>query len=140
MKYMLLLVFGFALALAAADPPGFVYWPKGVPPEGGPKGAKFDNHGLVITHRDKTGAAEVHENQTDVIVVQSGEATLVVGGELIDSKTTRPGELQGSGIKDGVKKSLLPGDVVHIPPGMPHQFFLDPGKQITYFVVKVTKP
>jgi uncharacterized RmlC-like cupin family protein len=140
MRHTLLLLFGLALLLAAADLPGFVYWPKGVPPEGGPKVAKFDNHALMISHRDKTGLAEVHENQADVIVVQSGEATLVAGGELIDGKTTHPGELQGSGIKGGVKNSLSPGDVVHVPPGMPHQFFLDPGKEISYFVVKVTKP
>ena len=140
MKSKILLSFAFAFALTAADPSGFVYWPKGTPPEGGPKGAKFDNHALGVTHRDKSGGAELHENQADVAVIQSGEATLIVGGELIDAKTTRPGELLGSGIKDGVKKSLSPGDVIHIPAGMPHQFFLEPGKEITYFVVKVTKP
>ena len=129
-----------ALPLAAADPAGFIYWPQGVPPPGSPSGAKFDNHGLGISHRDHDGLAEVHENQTDIVVVQKGEATLVAGGELVDPKTLRPGELQGSSIKDGVRKSLTAGDVVHIPAGMPHQFFLGTGKQITYFVVKVNKP
>ena len=126
--------------LAAADPPGFIYWSGGVPPANGPKGAKFDNHGLGISHRDHDGLAEIHENQTDIVVVQKGEATLVAGGELVDSKTIRPGELQGSSIRDGIKKNLSAGDIVHIPAGMPHQFFLEPGKQITYFVVKVNKP
>jgi uncharacterized RmlC-like cupin family protein len=32
------------------------------------------------------------------------------------------------------------GDVVHIPAGVPHQFFVQPGKQVTYFVVKVDNP
>jgi mannose-6-phosphate isomerase-like protein (cupin superfamily) len=128
------------LPLVAADPPGFVYWPGGVPPANGPKGAKFDNHGLGITSRDHDGLAEVHENQTDIVVVQKGEATLVAGGELVDSKTIRPGELQGSAIKDGIRKNLSAGDIIHIPAGMPHQFLLEGGKQITYFVVKVNKP
>jgi hypothetical protein len=134
------LIIAAGLPLVAADPPGFIYWPGGVPPANGPKGAKFDNHGLGISSRDHDGLAEVHENQTDIVVVQKGEATLVAGGELVDSKTIRPGELQGSSIKDGVRKNLSAGDVVHIPAGMPHQFFLEAGKQITYFVVKVNKP
>jgi mannose-6-phosphate isomerase-like protein (cupin superfamily) len=128
------------MPLSAADPAGFVYWPQGVPPASGAKGAKFDNHGLGVSHRDHSGLAEVHENQTDIMVIQKGEATLIAGGELVEGKTIRPGELQGSSIKDGVKKTLSSGDVVHIPPGMPHQFLLEPGKQITYFVVKVNKP
>jgi mannose-6-phosphate isomerase-like protein (cupin superfamily) len=135
----LLLAALVAGALAAADPAGLVYWPKGTPPAGG-KGAKFDNHGLGVSHRDKSGVAEVHENQTDIVFVQSGEAKLVVGGHVVDQKTESPGEIRGSAIKDGVEKMLSPGDVVHIPYGMPHQFFLEPGKQITYLVVKVTKP
>jgi mannose-6-phosphate isomerase-like protein (cupin superfamily) len=140
MKYKLLVIIGLSFILRAADPAGFVYWQKGVPPADGPKGAKFDNHGLGISHRDKSGLAEVHENQTDIMVIQNGEATLEVGGEVTNPKTIRPGEIQGTAIKDGVKKSLGSGDVVHIPAGMPHQFFLEPGKQITYFVVKVNKP
>ncbi len=142
MKHKLPILFALTLlaASAADNPSGFVYWPGGKPPAEGPKGAKFENHALGISHRDKDGLAEVHENQTDIMVIQSGEATLEVGGELVDGKTIRPGELQGASIKDGVKKTLSPGDIVHIPYGMPHQMFLESGKQITYFVVKVNKP
>jgi mannose-6-phosphate isomerase-like protein (cupin superfamily) len=127
-------------AVAADAPAGFVYWSQGKPPASGPKGAKFENHALGISHRDKTGPAEVHENQTDIMVIQEGGATLIVGGELVDPKTIRPGELQGASIKDGVRRTLAPGDIVHIPYGMPHQMILEDGKQITYFVVKVNKP
>lgn len=34
---------------------------------------------------------------------------------------------------------LGPGDVVYIPPKTPHLMTLEPGKQVTYFVTKVTK-
>jgi mannose-6-phosphate isomerase-like protein (cupin superfamily) len=128
------------LPLAAADPAGFVFWKAGVPTAADAKGVKFDNHGLSISHRDKDGVAELHEGQVDVIVVQNGEAMLVVGGTVVDPKSSGPGEIRGPSIKDGVKRSLSAGDVVHIPAGVPHQFFLQPGKQITYFVVKVNKP
>jgi mannose-6-phosphate isomerase-like protein (cupin superfamily) len=124
--------------LFAQDPAGFVLWPKGVPPS--KEGAKFENHSLGISHRDKSGVAELHEKQTDIFVIQSGEATLVVGGEVIDPKTVSPGEVRGTGIRGGVRKSVGPGDVVHIPAKMPHQFFLEAGKEITYFAMKVDTP
>jgi|SRR5271165_5410976 len=124
--------------LAASDPAGFVMWPKGVAPGG--KGAKFDNHGLSVSHRDKSGVAELHENQTDIFVVQSGQAVIEVGGEVVGAKTESPGEIRGASIQGGVKKTIAAGDVVHIPAKMPHQFFLEPGQQITYFVVKVDLP
>jgi mannose-6-phosphate isomerase-like protein (cupin superfamily) len=123
--------------LMAADPPGFVIWSRGVPPADLKGKLDFGNHALSVSHRDKNGVVEVHEKLVDVLVVQSGEATLVVGGEVIGSRTTGPGEIQGDSIKGGVSKKVSTGDVIHIPAGVPHQFFLDPGKQITYFVVKV---
>jgi len=72
-----------------------------------------------------------------VFFVQSGEATLLLGGEVESPKTIGPGEIQGTAIRNGVKKDLHPGDVVNVPAGTPHQFFVEPGKQITYSVVKV---
>jgi mannose-6-phosphate isomerase-like protein (cupin superfamily) len=128
-----------ALLVQAEEPAGFVFWPKGIP-SGDPKSAKFENHALSVSHRDKDGVAELHEKQADIVVVQSGEATLVVGGELVDRKGSGPNEFRGSSIKDGVSNKLSAGDVFRVPAGMPHQFFVPAGKQITYFVVKVDKP
>jgi len=34
---------------------------------------------------------------------------------------------------------LAPGDVVEIPPGVPHQYFIEKGGQITYLLIKVGK-
>ena len=135
MKRILSIACLFLSALFAADPDGFVLWPQGKPPGG--KGVKFDNHGLSISHRDKSGGAELHEKQTDIFVVQSGEADIVIGGEVVGAKTESPGEIRGTSIQNGVRKHISAGDVVHIPAKMPHQFFLEPGQQITYFVVKV---
>jgi mannose-6-phosphate isomerase-like protein (cupin superfamily) len=138
MKLRLLFFLLLAIVpLMAADPPGFVIWPKGVPPADLKGKLDFGNHALSISHRDKNGVVEVHEKLVDVLVVQSGEATLVVGGEVIGSRTTGPGEIQGDTIRGGVSKNVSTGDIIHIPAGVPHQFFVDPGKQITYFVLKV---
>lgn len=136
LKTSLFLIAASAMAVYASDPEGFVYWPKGV----AAKVPKFANHALSVSHRDNDGVPELHEKQTDIMVVQSGEAKLTVGGTLVNPTTASPGERRGSAIKDGITKTLSPGDVIHIPSNTPHQFFVEAGKQITYFVVKVDNP
>ena len=112
-------------------------WPKGIPPGGITQKADFGNHLLEISHRDKDGRAELHQTKADVMVIQTGTATLVYGGEVIDPAPTAPNEIQGSGIRGGRRLTVSPGDVIEIPAGTPHQFLLAPGTQITYLVVKV---
>jgi mannose-6-phosphate isomerase-like protein (cupin superfamily) len=124
--------------VAIAQEGGITVWPKGVPPAGLAR-ADFGNHTIQIAHRDANGRVEVHQNKADVIVVQTGGATLVTGGEVVDPVSIGPSEIGGSSIKGGVSRTLAPGDVVEIPAGVPHQFFLAPGTQITYLIVKVTK-
>jgi mannose-6-phosphate isomerase-like protein (cupin superfamily) len=137
---------GLALALAfgctaacAQDASGITVWPKGVPPGGITQKADFGDHLLEISHRVVSGKVEVHQVKADVIVIQTGTATLVTGGDVIDPTPSGPNEMQGSSIKGGVSHQIGPGDVIEIPPGVPHQFLLAPGTQITYLVVKVIK-
>ncbi len=99
--------------------------------------ASFGNHNILVAHREGNGEAELHETQNDVMVIESGEATLIVGGTVVDPKTTAPNEIRGPSIKGGEKKSLAAGDVIHIPVKVPHQMLVENGKQITYFVVKI---
>ena len=143
-----------ALPLAAADPPGFVMWPgtelRGYGQKLAPKMdakkvaaerlATFGNHLAMVAHREADGEAEVHDTQADLFVVQSGAATLVVGGEVVDGRTTAPGEVRAPSIKGGERKTLAPGDVVHIPAKIPHQLLIPAGKEFTYFVMKVDTP
>jgi mannose-6-phosphate isomerase-like protein (cupin superfamily) len=137
------LVFGIALALLAgpafAQDGGITVWPKGVPPGGIKQKADFGDHLLEISHRDSNGRAELHKVKADVMVIQSGSATLLTGGEVIDPVSTGENEIQGTGIKGGVRREISVGDVIEIPAGVPHQFFLKPGTQITYVIVKVVK-
>ena len=139
MRFAVLLGMVFACSSALAQNNGITIWQKGVPPGGIQQKADFGDHLLEISHREATGRAELHKIKDDVIVIQSGAATLLTGGEVIDPKDTAPNEIQGSGIKGGVKHEIGPGDIVNIPAGVPHQFLLAPGTQITYLVVKVVK-
>jgi mannose-6-phosphate isomerase-like protein (cupin superfamily) len=134
-----LLVFALMGSTALAQDGVVTVWPKGVPPGGMKEKADFGDHLLEISHRDADGRAELHKTKADVIVIQTGTATLVTGGEVIEPVATGPNEMQGSGIRGGAKRTIGPGDVIEIPAGVPHQFFLAPGTQITYLVVKVVK-
>jgi mannose-6-phosphate isomerase-like protein (cupin superfamily) len=71
------------------------------------------------------------------MIVQSGEATLVVGTDVVDAKNTSPTEVHGTSIRNGIERRVSAGDVINMPAGLPHQFLLEPGKQITYIDVVV---
>jgi mannose-6-phosphate isomerase-like protein (cupin superfamily) len=115
-------------------------WPHGISPLGIDHKDVFDNHLLEVSHRDHSGKVEIHLTKVDVMVIQSGTARLVYGGEGIGMHPTGANELQGTSINGGTTIRVNPGDVIHIPVGVPHQFLLDPGETITYLVVKVVEP
>src|SRR5690242_831977 len=144
----------FPFVLCAADPAGFVQWSskdlkayeQKLKPKidaqkfAGQQLGAWGNHSAMIGHREGDGAAELHETVADFFVVQSGEATLVVGGTVVEPKTTAPREVRGPSIKDGVSKQLGPGDIVHVAAKTPHQVKIPAGKQFTYAIVKVDTP
>jgi mannose-6-phosphate isomerase-like protein (cupin superfamily) len=125
-------------SVAAADPPGYVVWPKGLPPEGSPQKIQFEHHSWSLAHREKSGDVESHGTRTIVMIVQSGEATLVVGNDVVNAKNTSPTEIRGTSIRNGIERKVSAGDVINMPAGLPHQFLLEPGKQITYIDVVVS--
>jgi mannose-6-phosphate isomerase-like protein (cupin superfamily) len=144
---------GTAGLLCPAEPAGFVVWNskdlKGFEQKLKPKmnelktssaqlGA-WGNHTAMVAHREGNGEAEVHETMADFFVVQSGEATLVVGGQVVGGKTTAANEIRGPKINGGERRKLAAGDIVHIPVKTPHQLLIENGKQFTYFVIKVQK-
>jgi mannose-6-phosphate isomerase-like protein (cupin superfamily) len=101
--------------------------------------AKDGNTTFMVAHREGPGQAEWHDNQADVMVIERGQVTMTLGGKIIDGKQTQPGEIRGSGIKDGTQYHLGPGDVLYIPPKTAHLMTLAPGQNVTYFVTKVDK-
>jgi mannose-6-phosphate isomerase-like protein (cupin superfamily) len=98
---------------------------------------KYPGSFTMLTVRNASGGAEVHEQYADIFFVVDGEATLTSGGTVVDPKTTAPGEIRGSAVSGGVEQQLGKGDVVHISPNTPHQLSIPKGKSFTYFVVKV---
>ena len=124
-------------ALQTTPPPPVVIWPHGVSPLGIQHKENFATHGLSITVHDKSGIAETHESTADIMVIQSGEATLIYGGEIVDPKRPSPHEVRGPSIRNGTSVHVAAGDVIHFAAGVPHQWLVDPGKQITYLVIHI---
>ena len=153
MKPIVLCLLIAGVALRAGDAPGFHFWKsnelKAFSKTLAPKVNQthvasqalsgFGNYSFMVAHRDGPGEAEYHATQADVFFVQSGEGTLVYGGAMVDGKTTAPNEMRGPAIGGGMEKKIGAGDVVTIPAKMPHQVKVDAGKEITYFVVKITQ-
>jgi mannose-6-phosphate isomerase-like protein (cupin superfamily) len=99
--------------------------------------ADFPQDTFMLSRRQADGVVEWHENQADVFFVQSGSATLLVGGTMVGGETTEPHEKRNGTIQGGIKRKLSAGDVVRIPPQVPHQLLLDGSPEFTYFVIKV---
>ena len=98
---------------------------------------KYPHHYTMLAFRGRNGGGEIHQNFADMFTILDGHATLITGGEVINTKTTAPGEIRGSSVRGGARQELKGGDVVHIPAGTPHQMLVAEGKSVTYFVVKI---
>ena len=103
--------------LFAADPPGFAVW----------KAADLKHESAtqvlgnsptyqaLLVRLDKDGDLEIHDDETELLIVETGSATLMAGAE---------------------KKELAEGDVARIPPNLPHQVLVAPGKVVTYLAIR----
>lgn len=97
-------------------------------------------HGPVViaARRGKTGDVEVHDGLNDVFVVQSGRATVLVGGKVEGNHATTAGEWRGGKITGASSYDLGPGDLLFIPAGQPH--LVQPkSKSFTYLAFKSAK-
>lgn len=98
---------------------------------------EFPNEYFLLAVREGDGVPELHETEADIFMVLSGSASLLVGGKLVNGEKTSAHELRSGTIQGGVRQKLTVGDVVRIPPGMPHQLLLEGAPKFEYFVVKV---
>jgi glc operon protein GlcG len=145
MKRMFLVLGLFASALiltAADDRPAVTYLDhekvaaalaKGTPLAMGP------DYRVVGARRTGPGQVEVHDKETDIIYITDGEATIVTGGKMLSGKQTRADQWLGTDIQGGETRHLVKGDIVVVPPGVPH-WFKEVPQSINYYLVKVVKP
>ncbi len=107
--------------------------------------ARFETGGLLLDtprykldagRRVAPGEVEYHEHVTDVMHVVEGEATVALGGRMLDERVLGGGERRARALEGATEHHLAAGDVLAIPAGLAHQFVAvsDP---FLYFVVKV---
>lgn len=97
----------------------------------------FGNQSASLWRRATSGQAELHKTKIDLIVIEQGSATLLVGGTIADGHATQANEIRGSAIRNGEAHKLSPGDIVRVPANVPHQFILEPGQTVAYFALKI---
>lgn len=106
------------------------------------------NVAVGVLHRSAKGkqTAIEHAQVTEVYHVIEGAGTLVTGGAMVDP-TPSPAEgttvkvlvgpsTNGSAIRGGESRRVGPGDVIVIPPGVPH-WFSAVESDMNYLVVRV---
>jgi mannose-6-phosphate isomerase-like protein (cupin superfamily) len=99
----------------------------------------FGNQTAWVAHREADGLVEVHENWSDLVFVVSGSGSLRVGGELRQPYVESSGEVRATAAQGGTVHPVREGDVLNVPAGMPHQFLVPSGQQITFFTMKIAK-
>src|SRR5678816_995268 len=90
---------------------------------------------INVRHISGSETALQHGRITEVWVVRDASGTVATGGSLVEPKPgTAPGELSGSSIAGGVERVIKAGDVIFIPPGVPHGIKQSSG--ITYLNIR----
>jgi len=97
-----------------------------------------DRHRINIVKRTKAAGAVAHEGFAELHHIVEGSGTLVTGGTIVRATG---GPSTGSGqaaatIQGGVSKHVSKGDVVLVPPGVPHWYKDLDGASITYLEVR----
>ena len=143
-----------AVPVSAADPPGFAMWrasdlkahdaelSKHVSEDHSSREtlADYKSHRFRMLYRDADGNPEQHDAIIDIVMVQSGDGTLVLGGTMVGRRATATaGEWLGTRLDGGERHAVGAGDIVHIPAGIPHSFLVPSGKHITYVLLKIPK-
>jgi uncharacterized RmlC-like cupin family protein len=102
-------------------------------------GASPAGYQFVALARRSTGAAELHDEWDDVVLVRSGTALLRTGRALVARKQRERGEWNGTDISGARDQAVGPGDVLVIPAGMPHQWQPTGSDPFAYVVLKVRR-
>lgn len=150
-RVLLVVILVSAISVRASKPGGFALWKASTVKQSSEELSHkidaqnfawqelgtYENHLIGISHREGDGSAELHETQTDIMIVDEGNAALIVGGTMVAPKTVKPHEVRGTAIEGGETKEIGPGDIIHIPSGIPHQLKIAAGSRFTYLVIKV---
>jgi mannose-6-phosphate isomerase-like protein (cupin superfamily) len=88
-----------------------------------------------VRHIAGSETALQHGRIAEVWVVREGSGIVATGGSLVDAKPgAAAGDFTGSAIRGGAERTISTGDLVYIPPGVPHGIKQSSG--ITYLNIR----
>jgi mannose-6-phosphate isomerase-like protein (cupin superfamily) len=58
---------------------------------------------------------QIHDITADLWIVTAGTATAITDGEIVDANGTKS-------VRNGVRRAVHAGDMLYVPPGVPHHF------------------
>jgi mannose-6-phosphate isomerase-like protein (cupin superfamily) len=91
----------------------------------------------ILANRRGASGAEMHEKTNHIFIIVEGEATIVVGGTLVDAKQGKAGQWSAPSIQGGQTYHLTKGDVITIPAKTPHWWKEVPTQTIAYYAVNI---
>lgn len=93
---------------------------------------------VAVFHDDKreNDLIEVHDGSDDIYYVLDGDATLMLGGSLVEPNQVSPGEWRSKTATGGQKVAIKKGDLIVVPRGTPHQRTVT-GKGFSMILIKV---
>jgi mannose-6-phosphate isomerase-like protein (cupin superfamily) len=92
---------------------------------------------VVLANRRTSGEVEYHDHTNHVFVIVEGEATLIVGGTMVQPKRTAADQMRAPSSEGGTTYRLSKGDVITIPAKTPHWFKEVSTKTIAYYAVNI---
>jgi mannose-6-phosphate isomerase-like protein (cupin superfamily) len=97
-----------------------------------------DQMRVAIFHDEKreNDLHEVHDTSDDIYYVLEGEATLMLGGSLVEPNQISAGEWRSKTATGGREVKIKKGDLVVVPRGTPHQRTVT-GKGFSMILIKV---
>lgn len=101
---------------------------------------QYPGHAIHLLVRTRHGGAEQHARFADLFIVLQGTPTLATGGAIAKAQTVAPGEVRGDSVENGKLQPLRPGDLAHVPAGLPHQMLVPGDRPVTCLVLKLEQP
>ena len=92
---------------------------------------------VVLAQRRQAGEVEYHDHTNHVFVMVEGEATLVVGGTMVNARRTAPDQMRAPSAEGGTTYHMTKGDVITIPAKTPHWFKEVPTKTVAYYAINI---
>ena len=98
-----------------------------------PESSPYD---LRLFRRTRGGSPALHIDRTYIFLVRGGAASMHVGGELVNP-TRNGADVTGTAIHGGQVLKVGPGDMITIPPKVPHAWLIGNGQFVEYSLLRI---